>query len=307
MPSTAAHIPVQALATRLSLPSFDPRWMLLGCVLPDVPWIVQRVLGSLPVSPDPYALRLYLVVQASLLFTLLAAGALALLARRRGLAFATLGVGALVHLLLDGVETKWGNAPHLIAPFSWAGFELDLFWPDHPASYLLAGLGLLYLPFAWRRARRTGPPLDLTSPARTVGAGALLALYLAVPPLLAPGAFRADAHFVRTLSGADEPPGTHVELDRARYRAGHGGGHVLTFAGERLALARPLPVGEDATVSVRGRFTDEGRLAVTGYHVHDPFARDLLTLVALAGIAAVWLRALIPGRSREGPVGRGPP
>lgn len=295
MPSTAAHIPVQALATRLSLPSFDHRWMLLGCVVPDIPWMLQRVLHLLPLSLDARALRVYCIVQASLFFTLVAAGGLALLARHPRRALATLSIGALVHLLLDGLETKWGNAPHLLAPARWSGFELDLFWPEHPASYLLAALGLGYLVLTWWRPSRTESPLDLSSPLRSALAVSLLAVYLAAPPLLSSGPLDADSHYVRTLGTGADRTEAYLELDRARYLPGADRGILVAYTGERIPTTAAL-TDDTATVSVKGRFTPAGRLAVRAYHVHHPFARDALTLLGLAGIAAVWLRGLIPRR-----------
>ena len=47
MPNTLAHLGVQALVTRTLLPRAELRWIALGCVIPDLPWIAQRALRTL--------------------------------------------------------------------------------------------------------------------------------------------------------------------------------------------------------------------------------------------------------------------
>ncbi len=39
MPNTLAHLAVQGLATRALLPRSDLKWIALGCVLPDLPFV----------------------------------------------------------------------------------------------------------------------------------------------------------------------------------------------------------------------------------------------------------------------------
>ena len=79
MPNTLGHLCVQGLATRAVIRGADFKWILLGCVLPDLPWILQRVIRVLaPEIGSPYDLRLYSIVQGSLVISLLLCGALAL-------------------------------------------------------------------------------------------------------------------------------------------------------------------------------------------------------------------------------------
>ncbi|MEL6265162.1 MAG: hypothetical protein AAFR52_05860, partial [Pseudomonadota bacterium] len=73
MPNTIAHLGVNLLATRAALPAAGTKWILAGALLPDLPWILQRLLrAGLPEIPA-IDLRLYVAAQASLLGCLLLA------------------------------------------------------------------------------------------------------------------------------------------------------------------------------------------------------------------------------------------
>lgn len=74
MPNTLAHFGVQGLLGHWFLPWCDPKWLLVGCVIPDVPWILQRVVHLLSVPIDLYDLRLYAICQASLFGCVVLAG-----------------------------------------------------------------------------------------------------------------------------------------------------------------------------------------------------------------------------------------
>ena len=75
MPNTLAHLGIQGVATRAFIRTADVKWIFLGAVIPDIPWILQRLVrGTLP-GVDLYELRLYATVQASLAVCLLAAAA----------------------------------------------------------------------------------------------------------------------------------------------------------------------------------------------------------------------------------------
>ena len=78
MPNTLAHFGIQGVATRLVVRDADPKWIFLGGVLPDVPWILNRGLPALVPGVDRIDLRLYAVLQSSLAGSLVLAGAVAL-------------------------------------------------------------------------------------------------------------------------------------------------------------------------------------------------------------------------------------
>jgi hypothetical protein len=292
VPNTLAHFGIQGVATRLLVKDADPKWICLGTILPDVPWILRR--GVLAATPgiDPIDLRLYSIGQSTLACSLLLAGALAVVSRRPRRTFLVLGLGVLMHLLIDACQTKWGNGVHLLAPLSWDLWNFGLFWPEAWPTHALTLSGLLW--FGWVWWRRAGDPVGLApSPRRLVVATALLAAWLAAPLLLAPGAEAADAHFTATLRRPGN--GAPVELDRVRYRAEEDRDVVETWAGLEFAASGPAP-DDSATVSVRGRLPAPDRLEITNLHVHGGMSRDLPSYLGLALLLVVWLR-----RTKGGP------
>jgi len=48
MPNTLAHIAIQAPLTRLGMKEAPLQWIAVGCIIPDIPWIVQRIFTYLP-------------------------------------------------------------------------------------------------------------------------------------------------------------------------------------------------------------------------------------------------------------------
>ena len=91
---------------------------------------------------------------ASLAITLLLAAAIAALTAAPRRVFAWLGLNALLHLLLDATEIKFGNGVHLLAPFSWRMTSFDLVAGESPLylALTLAGVALVLLDLA--RAER---------------------------------------------------------------------------------------------------------------------------------------------------------
>lgn len=288
MPNTLAHLGAQGLASRGLLGPADLRWVLLGCVLPDVPWILHRLDLLLLPGFDPYALRLYAIAQASLLCCWVLAAGLCLFSSIPRRAFAVLALGSLLHLVLDALQTKWGNGVHLFAPLSWKLWNAGLFWPEAPMTLALTAFGLGY--GLWAVARRPGPRDAVHWPGARRGAVALglLALYLALPALLRAGPEAEDNHFVRTLRARESRTGREVEFDRASYVRHESGDRLRFFAGEELALVGPTPA-RSGSVSVRGRFLDPDTLEVLELHDHSGFPRDAAAGVGLLLVAAAWI------------------
>ena len=298
MPNTLAHLGVQALVTRSLLPRAELRWIALGCVIPDLPWIAQRAVRALCRDIDPYDLRLYAIAQASLLVSLLACAAFASLARELRRVFAVLGSNALLHLLLDAAQTKWANGVHLFAPLSWELWNAGLFWPESPATYALTALGVAV--FVWLpRGARPGSPRRPSTRASALAAGFGIA-YLLLPLLLLRGPEAADNHSVRTLRDTAARRGREVAFDRAPLVRGEHGDEIVTLSGERIALVgADVPAGE--RVSLRGTFVDAGTISVAAQHTHVGWRRDLATYAGLALVAALWIRRRVPADASSPP------
>lgn len=304
MPNTLAHFGAQGPLTRLAGVRVGARWVLLGCVLPDVPWIARRGVSALAGGAvDPVGLRLYAIVQASLAFSLVLAGALALLSARPRPVFAVLALGALLHLLLDAAQTKWGNGVHLFAPASWQSTNFGWFWPESGVTVALVAAGVAWVGWEWARGGRdpgARVPMALDR-AKAAAAASLAVAYLAAPPVFFGDVLASGSHSLDVLVDVEDRVGRSVELDRAGFRPAEAGGGSrarLSVTGGELAATGRLPA-EAATVSVRGVFVERGTVRVTDHHVHRSTGRDLASYLGLGLLAVVWIRDLASAGEEE--------
>lgn len=293
MPNTLVHFAAQGAASRGLWRGLDPRWIYLGCLLPDVPWILRRALvaGGLPV--DAVDLRLYTMAQASLAGTLLLCAALAALSAAPRRVFAVLGSNVLLHLLLDACEIKWGNGVHLFAPFSWRMTHFDLIHGEHVVVRALTLAGALLVAWELMRPRLAVVSLDLR-PRRLALAAAFGAAYFLAPlPFFAP-LEASDSYSVQTVREVDRRAGRVALFDRATFHATPDGGRLEIWSGERLRVVG-LALGHDARVSLRGTFLAPDVLRVDSFAEHHQ-DRDWPSYVALALLALVWLRPQVGRR-----------
>ena len=290
MPNTLVHFAAQGAASRALWRRLDPRWIYLGCLLPDLPWILRRavVAASLPV--DGFDLRLYTMAQASLAGTLLLCGALALLTAAPRLVLVVLGGNALLHLLLDATEVKWGNGVHLLAPFSWRMTSFGLLPGESVVYVALAIAGALLL--AWEVAAPWRPTLGLDlRPKRLAAAGVLLAAYFLAPLPFFGAVFASDSYSVKTLREVEARPGRTVGLDRTVFVATPAGGRIRLWTGEEVRAAGRVP-SRDATVSLYGTFLAPDVLRVDRLVEHRR-DRDWPSYLALVLLGLVWARPLL--------------
>lgn len=308
MPNTLAHLGAQTFASRALFRQSDLRWIALGCVVPDVPWILLRAVRATGAGFDPYDLRLYAIVQSSLLLSAVACAALAALSRTPWRVLGLLLVNVVLHLALDALELKWGNGVVLGAPFGWTVHSLDLVVPESPVVLGLSLLGLAVLLAAARRAP-TSVPAGLRRPRRPALATALAALYLAAPLAFVDAAEAAGAHHIDVLRPPAPRVGRAVALHRVPLRLSAGGVRsVRTFAGEAIRVEGLAAAAEPGVVSLRGRFADAETLHVDALHRHWPRIRESASLLGLAGVVWLLLRGAgppgLPGRrSRSSPGG----
>ena len=292
MPNTLAHVGVQVLTSRAALRDAELRWVLVGCVVPDVPWILNRALVAFWPSVDVFVVRPYWIAQASWLCSLLLCGALASLAARPLRIFCLLAVNAFLHLLLDAAQTKWGNGVHLLAPFSWETWNLGLFWPESVATVVLTLLGLGVLLFALSRSP-AAPAVQWPRRGRLALTLGLVAAYLAAPLLFRDAVLEADAHSLATLQTPELRPGRSAGFDRVWIEVdAPDRGRLFVLGGQTLEVVGALP-SRSGPVSVRGRFLTSERLQIEGVHGHGAFPRELASYVGLGGIAAVWAAAFL--------------
>jgi hypothetical protein len=287
LPNTLAHFGVQVLGTRIAVTNPDARLLFLGPVIPDLPWISQRVVMVLFPGINPVDLRLYSSVQASLLFCLVISSAVALVTIRPWLVFGVLGCNSLVHLLLDASEIKWGNGVGLFAPFDWGLINQGFVWPESVFVAILSIAGFIVGVMA---LGRPGDQIGL----RAKGSGPIVAAILLSGYVLAPLAFmeeveRADAYYSHTLRHPTEHIGKPVEFDRVRLDTTSSGTTIRTFAGTspRVVSSSPIMGG---TVSIRGHFIDAATIQVDEIHVHEDLLREIPTYVGLGLLVFAFAR-----------------
>lgn len=295
MPNTLAHFGIQGVVSRGAIPRADCKWVLLGCVIPDLPWIIRRAVITLVPNVDPYGLRLYGIAQASLMILLLLCGALALLSQRPRQVFLVLSFNALLHLVLDALQTKWGLGVHLFAPFTWEAWNAALFWPDSTMTYTLTAGGVVYFVWAWMRPAGDSVGIAALSGRgsrawfRLAGALVLFVAFFLMPFFLRAGPLAADNQSVKTLLEEEARLGRFVQFDRGRYEKGENGDLLFSFAGEGFVVT-----GEQALssgrVSARATFTAQDTIFVHALHEHIPRLRDFSSYFGLLLLLLVWVR-----------------
>lgn len=291
MPNTFVHLGVQTLASRAVLKTADFKWIAVGCIIPDLPWIMQRISAFLNIGINSYVLRNYLSVQASFVFCLVLCGAFALAAFEKRKIFVLLGSNSLLHLLLDAVQIKWANGVHLFAPFSWKLTSFNLIWPENSIIFLLTCIGAIVLVCYGYLDRKKIVYLTSSRSSYTA-AMVLILVYLVGPGFFISQMLHSDNHYSATLSKITERPGKCLELDRGFFRTEDR--TVRIYSGERLRISGMMPE-HDALVSLRGYCVDTKTIHVTAMHIHS-LSRDYSSIIALAGVLFVWLTALINKR-----------
>jgi hypothetical protein len=208
-----------------------------------------------------------------------------------------LGTNALLHLLLDATELKFGNGVHLAAPFSWRMTSFELLPGESPVYLVLAAAGALLV--AWELARPRNAIVGFVPTlARLAASAALLAAYFAFPlPFLGP-IEASDSYSVKTLREVEARPGRTVSLDRTAFHATPQGGVVELWTGESVRATGALPA-RDSTVSLEGTFLAPDLLRLDRLFEHRQ-NRDWPSYVALLLLAVVWARPLRPPR-RDAP------
>jgi len=287
LPNTLCHIGIQLPLNRLVGGKKYLLWVIIACIIPDLPWITLKVLIVIGFF-DPYDLRLYCTAQASLFFCLFLSAALACTTRQTSRIFLILAGNCLLHLLLDPLEIKWGNGVHLFAPSTWAMFHLDLVWPEHPVVLVFTLVGFFLLLFSWRRM--AAAPLGIAwSPTKWTVGLVFLGLYLAGPLLFLDRLEETDTYYLHTLRLTAERPGKTIEFDRVHYNAQDK--TVKTFAGERIFVTGSQP-DRSGRVSFRGRFLTPGSIAADSFHYH-PDERDIASLIGLFMACTLLLHSVL--------------
>lgn len=287
MPNTLVHIACNVPLIRVAAGKIDSKWAYAGVVLPDLPWILQRLISAAQIV-DPYALRSYCIIQTSFFWCVLASAAISAITPRPRIVFVILCVGSAMHLLLDTMQTKWANGVHWLAPLNWSLSRCDWFWPESTFVYLasIAGLGVAVA--TARKTVNTALALEFSTTKLSFCA-LFVAAYVLSPVLLLDKPANSDNHFLSVLIDRDSRSGRAIELDRVRFENNGSRFTVTTFAGEKIKLVKiPNGAPESGILSLRGVFVDPGEIKATGIHIHNPYFRDTATVIGLAIVVALF-------------------
>ena len=289
MPNTLAHIGAQFPISRGISRSWDPRWIALGLLLPDVPWILQRIaLIALPFL-SPITVRSYVVVLSTPLFCAVIAACIALCFENGRTIFRILFFQSLLHLVFDAFQQKGGVGVHFLAPFSWHAFSFPAYsmngWLTHLLT--LSGLIILILLLAGKiRFPKLDRPL-LNQPRRIVPAILLLAIYSLGPLLLRHQVIDANVHDLKTWKGDGPRTGVTVHFDRAHYFPGDPGSIQDDFNPVPIPIIG-VELPRESTISTEAVFINEDTLWTATYVVHPRGERLTYTLLGLIGILLFW-------------------
>ena len=287
MPNTIAHFAVNGLLTRSLIKDADLKWVYLGCVIPDIPWILQRIINQTPIALDLYDLRAYCIAQASLILCIILSAAFAMLAKEKYRVFLILAMGSLLHLLLDAVQFKWANGVHLFAPFSWELLRFDLFWPESIWTHLLTAGGVIYLFTNFKTAINSDENVFTDSKPQIIVGVFLFAVWLALPFMFMQSVYKHDNHYISTLKNVELRKGKTIQIDRNTIQAIDGKVYVNIAYGERIILEN-IDASSDTTTSLKGKFTLPNTIYVDDYHEHTRF-RDYASMFGLTCVFAIWI------------------
>ncbi len=288
MPNTLAHLGVAGFVTRSVITAADLKWIYVGSIIPDLPWIFQRFSWMFFPNINLYDLRLYVIVQSTLLFGIIISLAFASLSKEYLKTFLIFALGCLIHLLLDSLEIKWANGVHLFAPFNWELLNFDLFWNESIPIYLITLFGLVYFLITLKKGITTQLNLELKKIRRWLLFIAAALIYFLLPSFILNQPFEADNHFVKTLEEVKKRPGKYFEIDRRSYKFKNGSGFINTFANEDIEL-KNINLTQSETISIKARFINEKTAVVIDYHVYSVLFRDGSTYIGLAMIFIVWI------------------
>ncbi len=285
MPNTLVHIAIQSPASRVLITKAEIPWIFLGTILPDIPWIIQRIVLKLGLF-DPLALRAYVATQASLFFCLILSFSLCWLSKKPKTVFTILAFNSLFHLLLDATQVKWGNGVHLFAPFSWHLSSFGFFWPENMfiayASIIGFLLVLVLIPHIYEEG------IELSTRFRWKFIIFPLLLYILLPFLFSSSIWQSNPSYIATIADITGRPGKPIEVDRGIFNVEDA--TISIPSKERIHLSGKLPA-RSGVVSIQGEFLSKDQIVVHAFHFH-AYNRDLASKTGLAAILFIWILAL---------------
>ena len=293
MPNTLAHIGAQLPLTRAVFKNVDPRWVAFGLLIPDLPWIFQRLIHmTLPHAPV-IDVRAYMVVMSTPLFCLLLSAGISLLVQNSAIVFGILTLESLLHEFLDCFQQKGGVGIPFFGPFDWSSYSWPIFPMDGWISTLLTIAGILSLTLVFSgKTRYPGPVLfESRGLAWRISISIMfLGIYSIGPLLFAEAAIQGNVHDLAVWRGDIPRSGMQIHFDRANYTPGPVSGEGGITDDFNQVPIRILGINESkpVLVSTIATFSDPNTLTVEDYVVHPPGRRFWYTIAGLLGVLAIW-------------------
>lgn len=300
MPNTLCHIALQAPLTGIIFPRRLLIWALAGCIIPDVPWVSLKLLLFLDYF-NPYDLRLYFTAQASLFFSLLLTATLSMFVYNSREAVIVAGGNCVLHLFFDALQIKWGNGVHLLAPFDWKMYRLELLWPEHGIVTTCTLFGLIYFLVMWKPIcndlRKTTSFLNFSNNTKHIAGLIFCLAYLLGPLPFFDAMQQSDTYYINTMRHVDKRPGKSIVFDRAHYRVATK--EIRIYTGELFKIVGPQPT-ESGRVSLQGIFVAPNTVFSKSFHYHRDF-RDWASITGLFLTCTLLFQSLVlPGiRNRQ--------
>ena len=293
MPNTLAHIAVNSISTKIIIRNSELLWIYIGCIIPDIPWIIRKLVTFILPSMNGYDLQAYAIIQSSLLFSIIMSLDFALISTSKKRTFLILALGSLLHLIFDLLQIKWANGVILFAPFSWEMINFGLFWPENIINYIITSLGLVYFMVNWKKVKIEKLPITIKYKS-TILSVLLIVCYLSAPLLFIQNIYSANSHYVRTLKDIELREGNYVELDRKSilYNKLSNSYWIYSFNQDLIELSN-LNSAESSRISVKGYFETNDRIKVSEFHENWDQFRDGASYIGLFLIFLIWINAVL--------------
>lgn len=290
MPNTLAHLGINGIISKSLFKNVDLLLVYIGAIIPDIPWIIQRILITIIPGINPYDLRLYSIVNSSLLFSLIFCLTSAIIIHNSSRGFLILALGSSLHLLLDSLETKWGNGVHLFAPLNWDLMNYGFFWPECFFISFITLLGFAFVTLNLKIIFFKEVIQFQKSVLRLILFFVGLLTYFLSPFLFLSSSESADNHFVKTLRERENRTGKYFEIDRGNYLDNGIEDKFVIFSQEEFIVAN-IDLDSSEKMSIKAKFLSEHEIEIIEYHIHSN--RDIYSYIGLLIVFIVFIKSMI--------------
>lgn len=264
--------------------------MYLGALIPDMPWIANRIFYFFDFS-DPIQRLAYLIPFSTPFMAVIAALIIALTQRNTLRSFAMLLIAALFHILLDTMQTRIAEGSLLLYPASFTQYSFGWFWPEDTISYVAVGIGFIVTMFSLI-VSGPRPGIQKTRLHLIIVLALIAALF---PVLTIDRIISANAYRTGFLEAPQKWEGKQISLERETVISANA---IKTFSGLTVKVAGKHNLQTGQSVSIRGYYSN-GTVYPELIHYHNA-PRDIFSYIALFIFVCIWLNIPWKIRTRFG-------